>query len=315
MEELRGVYVPAPRDSFTIREVHVDHALRKDPLPWLDYSFNPYVGCYHGCVFCYSPRLLRLDRDEWGQSVVVKRNAATALARDVRTFPRGDVLISTATDPYQYLEGKYRITRHALEVLLRVQWPVSVLTRSPLVTRDLDLFHRFQEVEVGLSVPTLDDRARALLEPWAPPIPARLRCLQQLADAGVATFVGFAPAYPLTDGWTPRKIAETFSALGVRKAFSRTLDARWGVREAMRVQLEDTPLAWSLQRMGDRPYMRALISEVAEECEARGVSFRRERPRRVKGSTRRENQPDLAALYAEGAARRKSRGRSPASGG
>ncbi len=279
MEELRGIYVPAPRNSFSIREVHVEHALRKDPLPWLDYSFNPYVGCYHGCVFCYSPRLLRVDRGEWGQSVVVKRNAATALARDVRKLPRGLVAISTATDPYQFVEGKYRITRRSLEVLLRADWPVSVLTRALLVTRDLDLFTRFREAEVGMSVPTLDDRARALIEPWAPPIPARLRALRALADAGVTTLVGFAPAYPLTGGWTPRKVAETFASLGVQKAFSRILDTRWGVREAMRSRLAGSPLEGDLLRMSDHAHMRPLIEELAEECEARGVSFRRVRRR------------------------------------
>ncbi|MFQ5918449.1 MAG: radical SAM protein [Thermoplasmata archaeon] len=279
MEELRGIYVPSPRSSFTIREVHVDHALRKDPLPWLDYSFNPYVGCYHGCVFCYSPRLLRVDREEWGASVVVKRNAATALARDVRRLPRGTVAISTGTDPYQHVEGKYRITRRSLEVLLRADWPVAILTRSPLVRRDADLFVRFGEIEVGMSIPTLDDRARALLEPWAPSIPARLRCLRELADLGVTTMIGFAPAYPLTDGWTPAKVAEAFAAVGVQKAFSRTLDARWGVREATLSRLAGSPLKEALLRMSDRTHMRSLIAEVADECETRGISFRAERPR------------------------------------
>jgi len=116
MEELLGVHVPPPRESFEIREVHVSSALRRDPLPGIDYSFNPYIGCYHGCTFCYVPRLLQIDRNTWGASVVVKRNAATVLAKEVRRLPRGLVAISTATDPYQFVEGKYRITRHALEV-------------------------------------------------------------------------------------------------------------------------------------------------------------------------------------------------------
>src|SRR5947208_14006388 len=130
MEELLGVHVPTPRESFEIREVHVSSALRRDPLPGIDYSFNPYVGCYHGCLFCYVPRLLQIDRSEWGASVVVKRNAARVLAKEIRKVPKGLVAISTATDPYQFVEGKYRIKRHALQVLLRAQWPVSVLSRS-----------------------------------------------------------------------------------------------------------------------------------------------------------------------------------------
>ena len=274
MEELLGVFVPSPRDTFRIRETTVRQALRADPLPWLDYSFNPYVGCYHGCLFCYVPRLLQIDRSAWGASVVVKRNAASVLAKEIRKVPKGLVAISTATDPYQFVEGKYRITRHALEVLLRAKWPVSVLSRSPLMLRDLDLFRQFDEIEVGMSVPTLDDRARALLEPWAPPIEARLRCLRQLADAGLTTFVSFAPAYPPTGGVTPERIADAFSEAGVTKVFTRTLDGRWGAREAIETAVRTSELQEELSRIGDPEHMTAFIRALGDACQARGISFR-----------------------------------------
>ncbi len=275
MEELLGIHVPPPRADFVIREVHVNAALRKDPLPGLDYSFNPYIGCYHACTFCYVPRLLQTERSAWGTSVVVKRNAATVLAKEIRKFPRGLVAISTATDPYQFVEGKYRVTRHGLEVLLRADWPVSVLSRAPLMLRDLDLFVRFKDIEVGMSVPTLDDRARAVLEPWAPPIEARLRCLAQLAEAGLTTFVGFAPAYPPTDGWTPERIAATFASAGVRKMFSRTLDARWGVRDAMLARLSGSPLAPTLARISDTRFIEEFLVQLGEACRAHGIEFNR----------------------------------------
>jgi DNA repair photolyase len=274
MEEIFGIHVPSPRDSFQIRETHVASALRRDPLPWIDYSFNPYVGCYHGCTFCYVPRLLQTERSEWGASVVVKRNAATVLAREVRKLPRGLVAISTATDPYQFVEGKYCITRHALEVLLRARWPVSVLSRSPLMLRDLDLFSQFTNIEVGMSVPTLDDGARALLEPWAPPIEARLRCLRLLADAGLTTFVGFAPAYPPTGGWTPDRIAQAFSDAGVAKMFTRSLDARWGVRDAMLARLEESDLKTELVRFNDPATMGPFVERLAAACRTHGIEFR-----------------------------------------
>lgn len=274
MQELFGIRVPAPREGVVIREVHIDHALRADPLPGLDYSFNPYVGCYHSCTFCYVPRLLQTDRTAWGTSIVVKRNAPAILAREVRRLPRGLVLVSTATDPYQFVEGKYRITRHALEVLLRADWPVSVLSRSPLLLRDLDLFKRFSEIEVGMSVPTLDDQARALLEPWAPPIEARLRCLRVLADAGLTTFVGFAPAYPPTAGRSAEDVARAFAEVGVDKIFTRALDARWGAREAIVARLEDSPIKGELLRMGDRPYMGDFVRDLARACRSHGIEFR-----------------------------------------
>ena len=267
--------MPSPRESFSIRETTVRQVLRPDPLPGIDYSFNPYVGCYHGCAFCYVPRLLQIDRAEWGTSVVVKRNAASVLAKETRRLPRGLVAISTATDPYQFVEGKYRITRHALEVLLRADWPVSVLSRSPLMLRDVDLFTRFRSIEVGMSVPTLDDQARALLEPWAPPIEGRLRCLRALADAGLPTFVGFAPAYPPTAGWTPERIADAFASAGVRKMFSRLLDPRWGARDAMLARLAGSPLEEELRRISDIVYMDRFFDALADACDASGVDFRR----------------------------------------
>src|SRR5437899_6590189 len=273
-DELLGVSVTAPRASFEVREVTVDTALRKDPLPGIDYSFNPYIGCHHGCVFCYTPRLMRMDRNEWGTSVVVKRNAATVVAKEVRKLPRGLVAISTATDPYQFVEGKYRVTRHALEVLLRAGWPVSVLSRAPLMIRDLDLFTQFANIEVGMSVPTLDDRARALLEPSAPPIDARLRCLRQLADAGLTTFVSFAPAYPPTGGVTPEGIADAFSEAGVSKMFTRTLDGSWGALEAIETAVRASELREELSRIGDPEHMTAFIRAVGEACQVRGISFR-----------------------------------------
>src|SRR5437899_9765375 len=273
-DELLGVSFPAPREDFKVREVTVDTALRKDPLPGIDYSFNPYIGCYHACVFCYTPRLMRMDRNEWGTSVVVKRNAATVVAKEVRKLPRGLVAISTATDPYQFVEGKYRITRHALEVLLKANWPVSVLSRAPLMIRDLDLFTQFAEIEVGMSVPTLDDRARSLLEPWAPPIDARLRCLRALADVGLTTFVGFAPAYPPTGGWTPESIAEVFASAGVKKMFTRALDDGCGAPQAVARQLDGSELAEDLRRIGDLETIAPFVSRVGEECRARGIDFR-----------------------------------------
>lgn len=264
----------------------MDHALRPDPLPDVDYSLNPYVGCFHSCTFCYVPRLLKTERAAWGTSVIVKRNAATILAREVRKMPRGLVMISTATDPYQFVEGKYRITRHALEVLLRAQWPISVLSRSPLMVRDTDLFTRFNSVETGMSVPTLDDQARALLEPWAPPITARLRCLRTLADAGLKTFVSFAPAYPPTGGVTPEAIADAFAGCGVGEVFTRTLDARWGVRDAMLARLSESGIGPELSRITDRPYMESFLDAVADACRARGVPFRGE-----SGTRRRRDGP------------------------
>src|SRR5436853_834087 len=142
--------------------------------------------------------------------------------------------------------------------------------------RDIDLFAQFQTLDVGMSVPTLDDRARALLEPWAPPIEARLRCLQTLADAGLDTFVSFAPAYPPTGDVTADAIATEFAARGVTEVFTRTLDERWGVREAMSSRLQDSEIASELARISDDAYMGGFLADLADACRDLGVAFDRD---------------------------------------
>src|SRR5436853_2668010 len=144
------------------------------------------------------------------------------------------------------------------------------------MARDLDLFSRFETVDVGMSVPTLDDRARALLEPWAPPIEARLRCLQTLAETGLKTFVSFAPAYPPTGDETPDSIAAEFASRGVDEVFTRTLDARWGVRDAMLPRLQESELGPKLARISDVGYMGFFLADVADACRSHGVQFRGE---------------------------------------
>jgi DNA repair photolyase len=129
---------------------------------------------------------------------------------------RKDVFLSSATDPYQPVEAEHQITRRCLEVLARKDWPLGVLTRNPLVRRDTLLLKRFTEVSVGMSVPTLDEEARRLIEPGAPPIEGRLRTLRQLADEGLATYANLMPAFPLTGGHSPDDVARAFRDAGVR---------------------------------------------------------------------------------------------------
>src|SRR5207244_10041018 len=139
--------------------------------------------------------------------------------------------------------------------------------------RAIDLFAQFETIDVGMSVPTLDDRARALLEPWAPPIEARLRCLQTLADVGLDTFVSFAPAYPPTGDVTADAIAAEFAARGVAEVFTRTLDERWGVREAMSARLQDTEIASQLARISNDVYMRGFLVDRADAARAQAATF------------------------------------------
>src|SRR5262249_7514922 len=156
------------------------------------------VGCLHRCAYCYVPDTMKVERKRWGNYVIVKQNAPALLRRELAAKARLTVHLSTATDPYQAVEGERQITRRCLDVLARRDWPLEARTRSPLVVRDAPILRRFTQLRVGLSVPTLDDAARRIVEPAAPAIASRLRALGRLADEGFTTFANYSPAYPPT---------------------------------------------------------------------------------------------------------------------
>ena len=151
-----------------------------------------YKGCTHGCAYCYAPSLTH-DERRWGTYVDVKINAPEVLERELRGLRRDQVFLSSASDPYQPVEAKYLLTRRCLESLRRNGFPVSVLTRSPLVLRDLELLKKFDEVKVGMSITTVPVRQ---FEPGVPPLQRRIDTLKKLGKAGIPTWVSLAPVIP-----------------------------------------------------------------------------------------------------------------------
>ena len=163
-----------------------------------DYVINPYVGCQHGCSYCYARFMKRFSghKEPWGQFVDVKINAADLLRAEINKKRRARVWISGACDPYQPLEAKYKLTRTCLDILAQNDWPVVIQTRSPLVLRDMDILKRARDFEAGLTITTADDDIRKLFEPNAPPIMERLRTLDELHRAGIKTYAMIAPILP-----------------------------------------------------------------------------------------------------------------------
>jgi DNA repair photolyase len=161
------------------------------------YVLNPYVGCQHGCSYCYARYMKRFTRhaEPWGGFVDVKVNAAELLRKEVGRKRKDQVWISGVCDPYQPLEAGYGITRSCLEILADNGWPYVVQTRSPLVLRDLEIFTR-SDCSVGFSIPTADDSVRRLFEPNAPAIRDRIDALKALKGAGIRTYAMIAPILP-----------------------------------------------------------------------------------------------------------------------
>ena len=185
-----------------VTEITTKTALVKSKIPGVAYVINPFLGCGHGCRYCYAGFMRRYARHHagapWGTFVEAKVNLPQVLAAELaRKKHRSQVFLSSVCDPYQPVELKYRLTRSCLEILSEFGWGISILTRSPLITRDLDLLKSLPGVSIGLSIPTDDDQVRRLLEPHAPPIPARIATLKKLHEAGLSPWVFIAPMLPL----------------------------------------------------------------------------------------------------------------------
>jgi len=201
-----------------ITETTCKTALSKSNLPGLDYSLNPYRGCQHGCAYCYVPNVLRIKRENWGDFVEVKTNIPNVLAKELKNKKPGIVGISTVTDPYQPIEKKYKLTRYCLEQLLIHDFPICVQTKSDLILRDIDIISKFSNVEIMMSIATLNDDERKLLEPNSSSIQNRLNVLQQFSDAGIEPSVFFGPIYPTIKIEDIPVIIDTFVQYGATES-------------------------------------------------------------------------------------------------
>ena len=185
--------------SLIVKKIKVKSVLTRSGIPGVDYCINPYVGCFHGCKYCYATFMKRFTghTEAWGSFVDVKVNSPEVLQRQLQRKVRGRVMISSVTDAYQPIEAKYKLTRKCLEVLLQYQFPVDILTKSPLVLRDLDLIKEFKDIEVGITVTTNDEKIRKVFEPKAPSITARINTLKKLHNNGINTYAFIGPVLPM----------------------------------------------------------------------------------------------------------------------
>lgn len=183
----------------TIKTIECKGVLTKSKLPEADYCINPYTGCMHSCVYCYARFMKRFTghEEKWGTFVDVKINAPKVLEKELSRNPkRGAVLLGSVTDAYQPVERNYKITREILKVLLKYDFPVSILTKSDLVTRDIDILKQFNNCEVGLTITSLDADASKKIEPLGSTPQRRLDALKLLHDSGIKTYAFIGPVLP-----------------------------------------------------------------------------------------------------------------------
>lgn len=194
--------------SVVYREVEVKSALNPVKGMPFDWSLNPWLGCAHACLYCYSRAYHARYREknvgsDFDSNIEVRANIAHVLRRELRRHREGSLAIGTATDPYQPIEGKYKLTRACLEALVDRPMPTSIVTKGPLVVRDIDVLKRLDEktdVTVYFSVPCVDEEIVRKTDPGTAPPRQRLRALRMLREAGIDAAVLCMPVLPgITD--------------------------------------------------------------------------------------------------------------------
>jgi DNA repair photolyase len=180
-----------------VREIMCKSLLNKSAIA--DYCINPYIGCQHGCRYCYAAGItlrFRRKREEWGEFLDVKINALSVLSKEVRNRRIGRVYLSSLTDPYQPIEKKYELTRKIVEVLISNDFPLTIQTKSNLVARDLDLLSRNKSNEVGVTIITMDEKVSRDFEPFSSKPEERLGAIRLAKEKGLKTYVFFGPILP-----------------------------------------------------------------------------------------------------------------------
>jgi DNA repair photolyase len=236
--------------TIRVEELDAKSILVPSKLPDADFVLNPYIGCAIGCQYCYASFMGRFVGESiatWGEYVYVKRNAVELLRKDLESLRRrncsGTILLSSVTDPYQPVEATYRLSRGLIEVLADVAYPdrIGVLTKSPMVTRDIDVLQQLPNVEVGMTVTTTDNKLARWLEVRAPSSSKRLAALRKLAEARISTYAFVGPLIP----------DETEQLVMLDELFKRIADS--GVRSVF------------VERMSVKPYLRQRLKSFGQD--------------------------------------------------
>lgn len=221
-----------------IKEILAKSIITKSKLPDADYVINPYTGCQFGCLYCYASfmgRFVNESLDNWGNYLYVKTNAHQLFISEYHILKKVEndsisVLLSSVTDCYQPAEKKYELTRKILAhfQLQNFMGTVSILTKSPLVLRDIDILKNINNVEVGLTVTDTDDRLSNFLESKAPSNKSRLETLTRLNNEGIKTYAFLGPLLPhfRYDSFKLESLIKTIADSGVSEVYVEQMNLK-----------------------------------------------------------------------------------------
>ncbi|WP_286476627.1 radical SAM protein [Methanobacterium sp. CWC-01] len=240
-----------------------------------DFVINPYVGCSHGCLYCYARFMKRFTghREGWGEFLDVKVNADTLVPKR-GSYQGKRIFLSSVTDPYLPQEREYKLTRRILDNLVPLEPSLNILTKSDLVLRDLDLIKQFPEREIGFSFSTLEENLRRQLERRANPVKKRLDALRMVHRRGVRNYLFISPIFPFLTDWKAiirrtRNFVDYYLFENLNVAGSV-----WGPVKRW-IELEHPHLAEAYHDIyfGDSPYWEELEGEIMDYGHDEGLEF------------------------------------------
>lgn len=214
-----------------IKEIECKSAIGKCGFPGGGLAINPYIGCGHGCVYCYARFMKRFTghtTESWGSFVDARVNIADILKKQLKSpkYKGEQIYIGTVTDPYQPAEKKYGLTRSILQVLMNYDNPISILTKSDLVLRDIDLLKKFKDIDINFTVATFDEKWKKFTEPNSSTIKQRLRAAEKLIENGIAIFIMMGPYWPIfTDA---EALFKEFKRIGISRVFTESFNTIGG---------------------------------------------------------------------------------------
>jgi len=243
-------------------------------LPGLDRALNPYRGCGHACSYCYAQDVTRFEMSRpWGDVVEVKANIVERLRKELAKGPKGVYGIGTVTDPYQPLEKQHELTRGCLMLLRNAGARVSVLTKSDLVLRDLDILQGWKNAEVGLSIGCIDEETASVVEPGAPSPSDRFEAAAELVREGVDTYIMAAPILPnVCDSEQVLKdLVAAIADAGVRRMMWDGFNPKPMATKRLRIALENAGIGLRYPEILDNA--KRTRSILLEESSRKGIAL------------------------------------------
>lgn len=239
-----------------VKPVNCKSALSSSLLE-ADYSLNPYIGCLHGCIYCYGPCVIKEER-KWGQFLDVKINLPKILSKEAKNIEKNIIRLGSVTDPYQMAEEEYRVTRRCLKQLSKHDCRVLIQTKSDLVKRDIDLLKDMKS-DIGITITSLDEDFRKKFEPGAPSISDRLSAIKELKKEGIKVWVFIGPLLPYLNDEKEEliRLKDTLTSLGVDEIYLDKLNMRERIWEKIKPLLEEDILnKYENIYFGDEGYFR-----------------------------------------------------------